>query len=169
MRAAATADFVAEQFRVPPTLEHERFRLRMLSAKDAEADYDAVMASQTRLRAGSPHGWPRKGFTLTENLRDLQRHEQEFRDRVAFAYTMTGPGGGPDEHRVLGCVYINPPADRRGACDAEVYMWVRDEFHPELTGTLFKAVDGWLKTAWPFSTVRYIRSEYYLPGNLPAS
>lgn len=152
---------IPDDFAVPAGLEHEQFRLRMLAAADAEADYDAVMASQARLRAGSPHGWPREGFTLEENLADLVRHEQEFHDRVAFAYTMVSP----DESRVLGCVYINPPETNDEASadphDAQAYLWVRDEYHPELTGSLFEAVQNWLARDWPFQSVRYIRTEYY--------
>lgn len=153
------ASFVPETFPVPTGLSHPDFRLRMLAAADAEADYDAVMASQARLRAGSPHGWPREGFTLAENLADLERHEQEFHDRVAFAYTMVRP----DESEVLGCVYINPPEPGDGH-DAQAYMWVRDEHHPALTGTLFAQVRDWLDRDWPFESVRYIRSEYYGAG-----
>ena len=102
------------------------------------------MASQARLRAGSPHGWPRQGFTLEENLQDLIRHEQEFHDRIAFAYTMVRP----DESEVLGCVYINPP-DPEDEQDARAYMWVRDEHHPDLTAILFDEVDAWLQRDWP--------------------
>ncbi len=154
----SSAGFVPEDFVVPAGLDHARFRLRMLAATDAQADYEAVMASQARLRAGSPHGWPREGFTLAENLDDLVRHEQEFHDRVAFAYTMVSP----DESAVLGCVYINPPtAADEDQHDAQAYMWVRDEHHPELTGTLFDAVSDWLSRDWPFRSVRYIRTEYY--------
>jgi hypothetical protein len=153
----ARTPLVAEDFQVPAGLVHPQFRLRMLARTDAEADYEAVMASQARLRAGSPHGWPRDGFTLAENLADLERHEQEFHDRIAFAYTVVNP----EDTRVLGCVYINPPADA-GDHDAEVYMWVRDEHHPMLTAKLYAAVDTWLMDAWPFESVRYIRTEYFL-------
>lgn len=163
--------FVASNFQVPATLEHERFLLRMLRADDAQADYEAVMASQARLRAGSPHGWPRQGFTLAENRADLERHEREFHNRVAFAYTVVSPHGA----RTLGCVYINPPgvasdtqpgsAESDGHPDALVYLWVRDEDHAELSGELFRTVDAWLDASWPFESVRYIRTEYYLNGD----
>ncbi len=162
--------FVAADFPVPASLEQAQFRLRMLSADDVEGDYQAVMASQARLRAGSPHGWPRPGFTLAENLQDLLRHEQEFRDRIAFAYTMVSP----DESVTLGCVYINPPGSTSDAqpdstepgkqADAFVYMWVRDEYQAALSGSLFEAVDTWLKERWPFKTVQYIRTGYYQNG-----
>ena len=132
----------------------------MLRASDARADYEAVMASADRLRAGSPHGWPRPGFTLEENLADLERHEAEFRDRQAFAYTVLAPDGSS----VLGCVYINPPEDPSpdGKPVADVYLWVRDEHHPALTRELYEAVAAWLRSSWPFVRVRWVRTEYYL-------
>lgn len=150
---------------MPAGLTHPDFTLRMLSVADARADYEAVMASAARLRAGSPHGWPRSGFTLAENVADLARHQQEFLDRAAFAYTVLAP----DASAVLGCVYINPARDLPADADptADVYLWVRDEHHPELTGKLFQAVQGWLESCWPFVRVRYIRREYYLDDTAP--
>ena len=144
---------VPVSFDVPQALEHPAFRLRMLQATDAQSDYEAVMESQARLRAGSPNGWPRPGFTLAENLADLTRHEAEFRSRIAFAYTMVSPSGD----RVLGCVYINPSQQ----ADADVYLWVRDDCAEQLTVPLFQAVDDWLKCCWPFSKINYIRTTYY--------
>lgn len=142
-------------FAVPGGLEHPQFHLRMLRGSDAEADYEAVMASQERLRAGSPHGWPRSGFTLEENRADLERHEAEFHAREAFAYTVLAPG----EARVLGCVYINPSA----VADADVHLWVRNEHADALTTALVAAVDGWLDERWPFERVNYVRTSYYQP------
>ena len=88
----------------------------MLSVDDVEKDYEAVMESQELLRSGGS-SWPREGFTLEENLADLKRHQQEFLNREAFAYTVVSI----DESRVLGCVYIDPA--RKSDTDAEVYMW----------------------------------------------
>ncbi len=146
---------VAQDFIVPDGLEHEPFRLRMLAASDVATDYEAVMASAERLRAGSENGWPRPGFTLAENLEDLERHEQEFHDRVAFAYTMLDPAG----QTVLGCVYFNPPTTQDA--DANVHLWVRDEHHPGLTRTLHAAVSRWLDSHWPFERINWVRSSYY--------
>jgi RimJ/RimL family protein N-acetyltransferase len=142
--------FVPPDFHVPPVLETERFRLRMLSVDDVEQDYEAVMESRERLRATSGGPWPWEGFTLEENLRDLERHQREFLNRQAFAYTVVAL----DESRVLGCVYINPP--RRTDADAEVYMWVRQsEYDRGLDPVLFQAVREWMAAAWPFADVAY--------------
>jgi len=141
--------FVPEGFEVPPSLETSRFRLRMLSVGDVEKDYEAVIESRDLLYAmGS--SWPREGFTIEENLADLERHQQEFLDRKAFAYTVVSL----DEDRVLGCVYINP-TETDGA-DAQVYLWVRQgEYDKGLDAVLFEAVREWMDSSWPFKAVIY--------------
>ena len=144
-----TPSFVPEDFEVPPILETDRFRLRMLSVDDVEKDYEAVMETQAYFHTqGST--WPREGFTLQENLADLEKHQQEFLDREAFAYTVVSL----DEERVLGCLYINP-TDQPGA-DARVHMWVRtSEYELGLDPILFQTVQEWLASTWPFSSVVY--------------
>jgi len=142
--------FVPSDFQVPAVLETERFRLRMLSVDDAEKDYEAVIESRELLHATFGGPWPREGFTLEENLRDLERHQREFLNREAFAYTVVSL----NESRVLGCAYINPP--RRTDADAEVHMWVRQsEYDRGLDEVLFQAVRDWMGSAWPFATVAY--------------
>jgi len=141
--------FVPPDFDVPPILETEKFRLRMLSVDDVEKDYEAVIESRELLRAGGG-SWPRDGFTLEENLADLEQHQQEFLERKAFAYTVVAL----DESRVLGCVYINPA--RKTDADAEVRMWVRQgEYEQGLDPVLFQTVKDWIASAWSFETVAY--------------
>lgn len=141
--------FVPENFAVPATLETDRFRLRMLSVDDVEKDYEAVIESRDLLHSmGSI--WPREGFTIEENLADLERHQQEFLDREAFAYTVVSL----DESRVLGCVYINPVES--DDADARVRMWVRQsEYDKGLDAVLFEAVKKWMDSSWPFRVVVY--------------
>ena len=142
--------FVPENFVVPAALETEHFRLRMLSVDDVEKDYEAVMETQARFHAMGLE-WPREGFTIEENLADLERHQQEFLDRKAFAYTVVSL----DERRVLGCLYINPPEENDDA-DAVIYMWVRQsEFDKGLDPVLFDTVRKWIAIHWPFSAVAY--------------
>ena len=142
--------FVPSDFYVPPVLETERFRLRMLSVQDVEKDYEAVIESRELLHSMYGGTWPREGFTLEENLEDLERHQEEFLKRKAFAYTVVSL----DESRVLGCVYINPA--RTADADAEVRLWVRQsEYDQGLDPILFQAVRDWIDSAWPFASVAY--------------
>lgn len=141
--------FVPADFKIPSVLETDRFRLRMLSVEDVEKDYDAVIESRALLRSKGG-SWPRDGFTIEENLADLERHQQEFLDRKAFAYTVVSL----DERRVLGCLYINP-TELEGA-DARVHMWARQSEHAfGLDPILFETVKKWMAEAWPFEVVVY--------------
>lgn len=140
---------VPDGFAVPATLEHPRFRLRMLSIHDLVRDYDAVMSSVDHLVATYSAiwggDWPR-GLTLEEDLIDLGWHQREFTLRTSFAYTVMTP----DESRCLGCVYINPT--RKTGHDASVTLWVRaDELASGLDDLLFATVKDWIAATWPFA------------------
>jgi len=142
--------FVPPDFVVPALLETEHFRLRMLSTADVDKDYNAVMSSANLLHALFGREWPRDGFTLEENLQDLTEHQQEFEQRIAFAYTVMSP----DETICLGCLYINPP--RGHPVDARVYMWVRQSAYDQgLDPILFRTVKDWIDTRWPFTNAIY--------------
>lgn len=138
-----------DDFEVPATLEHPRFRLRMLSIHDLEKDYEAVMSSVAHLQGVWRNNWP-EGLTLEQNLVDLGWHHKEFQRRTSFAYTVVEP----DESRVLGCVYIYPPSKR--GFDAEVYYWTRQsELANGLEEELGQALQTWFESEWPFESVAY--------------
>jgi len=142
--------FVPDDFEIPALLETDRFRLRMLSVDDVEKDYEAVIESRKLLHTMFGGPWPRLGFTLKENLADLKRHQREFLNREAFAYTVVSS----DETKVLGCVYINPP--ETNDLDAVVVMWVRQtEYDKGLDEILFNTVKDWITSDWPFKKVDY--------------
>ncbi len=142
--------FVPDDFEVPTSLETDCFRLRMLSVDDVEKDYEAVIESRELLHMMFGGPWPRSGFTLEENLADLERHQKEFFSRQAFAYTVVSL----DETRVLGCVYIDPPETTDS--DAVVVMWVRQtEYDKGLDEILFNTVRDWISSDWPFKKVDY--------------
>ena len=133
---------VPEGFAVPARLEHERFRLRMLSVDDVVKDFDAICDRVDW------QGEPRSPFveTVRENLVDLGWHEKEFQIRRSFAYTMVAP----DESQVLGCVYIDPSDTH----DARVWMWVRrSAWEDGLDPVLESAVRDWIARDWPFEAV----------------
>src|SRR5437899_168251 len=60
--------------RVPEVLQTDEFLVRPLRATDVQLDYDAVISSRAELLLGSGGTWPREGFTIEENLADLQQH-----------------------------------------------------------------------------------------------
>ena len=134
--------FVPEDFAVPAGLEHERFRLRMLSVDDVVKDFDALCERVNR------DGEPQRRFveTVRENLVDLGWHEKEFLTRRSFAYTMVAP----DESKVLGCVYVDP-SDTHAA---RVWMWVRrSAWEDGLDPVLEATVRDWVAREWPFESI----------------
>ena len=106
-------ELVPDGFDVPEGLEHERFRLRMLTVDDVVKDFDAICDRVDHEGAAQPPFVP----TIRENLVDLGWHQKEFMLRRSFAYTVVEP----DESRVIGCVYLNPSDTH----DVRVKLWVR--------------------------------------------
>jgi hypothetical protein len=106
-------ELVPDDFEVPAGLEHERFRLRMLTVDDVVKDFDAI-CDRVDHRGNVE---PPFVETVAENLVDLGWHQKEFELRRSFAFTIVAP----DESRVLGCAYVNPSETH----DARVRMWVR--------------------------------------------
>jgi RimJ/RimL family protein N-acetyltransferase len=151
-KSLSTNQSVPDDFEIPALLETDRFRLRMLSVNDVEKDYEAVIESRELLHNMFGGPWPRPGFTLEENLADLERHQQEFLDRKAFTYTAVSL----DETKVLGCLYINPCPPGVTGPDATVHLWVRQtEYDKGLDKILFQTVRDWISSDWPFKKVVY--------------
>jgi hypothetical protein len=149
--------FVPDDFDVPRSLAGEGFRLEPLGPEHNENDYRAWTSSISHIRATpgfQGRSWPVPDMTLAENLGDLERHAADFAGRSGFTYTVRAAGS--DE--VIGCVYIYPDAsdssDASDASVADVRSWVSAD-HAALDVVLYEAVSEWLRSAWPFTTVRY--------------
>jgi hypothetical protein len=135
-------ELVPNGFEIPTVLEHDRFRLRMLSVDDVVKDFDAICDRVDR------EGRPQLPFvpTVALNLVDLGWHQKEFELRRSFAYTVVAP----DEAQVLGCVYIEPSETH----DARVWLWVRRSGWDDGLDPLLEAVvREWLEHEWPFETI----------------
>ena len=137
--------FVPKEYVVPTELIAEQFQLRILTPKVGVLDYEAVMSSKIRLRNifASSTEWPRDNLSLEDNINDLTRHQKEFENREAFAYTVLDLSG----KKCLGCVYIEP--SNKSVYDCEVYLWVRDS-HIKLDSDLLTTIKSWIKNSWPF-------------------
>jgi hypothetical protein len=155
--------FVPDGFTVPDGLTAGEFRLVPLGPQHNESDYAAWTASIDHIRATPGFGgrsWPHE-MTLDDNLRDLERHAQDFAGRRGFTYTVlgTGTGTGTGAADVIGCVYIYPPSGqspgRTGSRHAvAVSSWVRAD-HAALDPVLHDAVLAWLQRDWPFDSIDY--------------
>jgi hypothetical protein len=155
--------FYPDNAHVPEALRTEEFLVRPLRATDVTLDYNAVISSRAELLLGSGGTWPREEFTLEENLADLERHEQEHRDRVAFTYTVMNQA----ETECLGCIYIGPLARLLGhniesseylsESTAYVSFWVRQSrLADHLDRRLLRALISWFQNDWSFLHVLFI-------------
>ena len=150
--------FVPVDFAVPEGLTAGELRLEPLGPQHNAADYAAWTASIGHIQATpgfAGTGWPHE-MSLAENLRDLERHAQDFAERRGFTYTVLGTGTG----EVIGCVYIYPPRGESqggtsaGDQDAAVSSWVRVD-RAELDPVLYDTVRAWLERDWPFRSIQY--------------
>jgi hypothetical protein len=150
--------FVPADFAVPGGLVTDHgFRLAPLGPQHNEADYTAWTGSIDHIRSTpgfAGHSWPHP-MSRQDNLRDLERHAQDFAERRGFTYTVLGDGS--DE--VIGCVYIYPlkgqgPGGTDGARGASVRSWVRAD-RAQLDRALYDAVLAWLRRDWPFNSIDY--------------
>jgi RimJ/RimL family protein N-acetyltransferase len=142
--------FVPSGFIVPLALTTEQFRLEPLGPQYNDSDYEAWSSSveHIRMTPGWETGsWP-DDRSVADNLRDLQRHADDFKNRRGFTYTVLDPATGG----VIGCVYIYP--DDSEEHDAHVRSWVRAS-RPELDVPLWRAVTDWLADEWLFERVAY--------------
>jgi RimJ/RimL family protein N-acetyltransferase len=142
--------FVPPGFVVPLGLATEQLRLEPLGPQHNDPDYDAWSSSREHIH--ETPGWETSRWpddrSLADNLRDLERHAEDFEHRRGFTYTVLDPEDGD----VIGCVYIYP--DKNEQHDADVHSWVRAS-RAELDVPLWQAVTNWLADDWPFERVAY--------------
>jgi hypothetical protein len=145
-----SSNFIDEAFVVPTSLDTEHFHFRILEDSIAALDFEAVMSSQKRLQGifGLGSLWPKVTMTLAENIESLKMHQQEFRSRKAFAYSVFNN----NKTKCLGSVYIDPSQSPDYDCD--VYFWIRDD-SVALENALYEVVLDWLSSDWPFLNIAF--------------
>lgn len=147
---------------VPTGLQHERFVATPLTAATAALDYASYMASPDVIRVHSDGRWPVEGFTLSDDLELIAKHEDDHKNRRAFTFVLLAPSGT----EALGCMYLKPLREyllRAGAdrqlvdqtplASAMVTFWLRqDQQDTGLAGVVVEAVNNWILNEWPLST-----------------
>lgn len=161
--------FYPDNLPVPAGLQTADFLLRPLRTTDVVLDYAAVMESKELLRQWSGSNWPADDFTVADNLKDLELHENEHLQRQAFTFTVLHSSGTP----CLGCVYINPlrqllesghadPAELVMVSEREAVtrFWVRPAGLAEgLDERLLAALISWLSRDWAFPGLLFRTNE----------
>ena len=162
--------FAPSERPIPEELRTDEFALRPLRTTDVDLDFAAVVESRASLRALFGGSWPREGFTVEENLQDLEIHEREHVERKAFTFTVVNP----EETECLGCIYVTPLAfelEHAGADeavisggaddDAAVFFWVRSSRVADgLEERVLRSVAGWLRESWPLGRVLFGANEH---------
>lgn len=131
--------------------------LRPLRAVDLELDLPAVRGSRDSLwaRFGPAWGWPPADLSAEDDLRDLERQEQETTDHVSFSYGVLGEA----EEALVGCVYLDPPRGgrRSDGPDVDVSWWIVDPLRgSDLDAELPGSLQDWLAGDWPFARPRLV-------------
>ncbi len=154
--------FYPEPLPIPKLLKTAVFTLKPLTPTHVHLDYAALMSNIELLRLWGGHNWPHVNFTLANNLQDLEWHDQEHRERIAFTYTVLSP----NEDKCLGCVYINSLTkvlpDNEAVLAALppqtpiVRFWViQSQLDNKLDLQLLDSLIAWFKSEWDFSRVLY--------------
>lgn len=160
--------FFLRKQEVPGLLETEEFALVPLTTAHATIDYEAVMGSRSMLRLWSGGPWPRDDFTLAENLVDLQYHQREHQERVAFTYTVLTPR----QDICLGCLYMRPLAELADTnpgslddCQPGTIMarfWMRTSLVAQgLDRRLLTALRTWFASAWSLPQIYFHTREVH--------
>jgi hypothetical protein len=151
-----------ETAQIPSGLRHERFVATPLTAVTAALDYASYMASPEVIRVHSDGRWPIEGFTLSDDLELVAKHQADHENRRAFTFVLLAPSLS----EALGCLYVNPLRDylQRAEADAQlldavppasamVTFWLRqDQQETGLADVVVEAVNDWLLTEWPLAT-----------------
>ena len=146
-QAGHVPSFVPPDFVVPVVYENPPFRLVPIGPEHNDRDYDAWTSSVDHIRRTpgfAEYSWPRE-MTNEQNLSDVMRHADEFRQRTAFMYTVIV------DNEIVGCVHIYPSGS---VGHANVLSWVRQD-RASLDEELYDGVDRWLHDYWPFSAITY--------------
>jgi hypothetical protein len=115
--------FVPPDFKVPETVDTERFHLHPLRLQDALEDYRAIMddyPDHVRNFRKDPDLSREHIYSIYMNMRELGWHEVEFLRRSSFTYVIRGKD--PKQPSYRGCIYVYPCA--KVDYDVEIYLWV---------------------------------------------
>jgi RimJ/RimL family protein N-acetyltransferase len=160
---------------LPTDLRHERFVAVPLTRATAALDYACYMASADVIRTHSDGRWPVEGFTFSDDLSLVAMHEDDHKNRRAFAFVLLTPS----ETEALGCLYLNPlreylvraeaprhVVDATPLDSAMVTFWLhQDQQDTGLAEVMVDAVNDWILGEWSLSEYlfRVLRRVVFLP------
>jgi RimJ/RimL family protein N-acetyltransferase len=146
---------------VPSGLKHPQFVATPLTTDVAALDYAAYMASPEVVQVHSDGRWPVDGFTLSDDLKLVTKHQADHESHRAFTFVLLAPSLS----EALGCLYLNPlreylsrvQADQQvidafPPASAMVTFWLRqDQQDTGLAVAVVEATNDWLLNDWPLA------------------
>jgi len=142
---------VPNNFEVPEQVEHDQFRLRPLTTKDAITDYLVLINDYKNMAdtfSPDPDYSEELSFDLETDIKHVVWHEFEFYiRRSSFVYIIEKNESRRFNYR--GCFYIFPAVIQNA--DAEIYIWVSQvDQHDNLDEQVYHFAQKWIKEVWPF-------------------
>jgi len=139
-----------DNFNPPKKFEHSDFDLEVLSPLHNKMDFEAWNSSIEDLKGifGPRNNWPEEVSSLEKNLKDLNNHLKEFKEKEAFTYTILNP----QKDLCIGCLYIRPTNSKQHDC--RVDFWFRNS-HKNLEPNFYSWLNNWLVTDWGFENIAY--------------
>jgi hypothetical protein len=145
----------------PTELTYEDVRAIALTREQLHDDVTGINASLDLIRQTRGGMWPTEAVTLDFNYVDLVWHECEFREGDSFTYALYEDG----DH-YLGCCYLYPLGRRAPLTedlvrfDVDVSWWVTpDAYERGYYAKVYRALQKWVSTAFPFPNVHYSNAE----------
>jgi RimJ/RimL family protein N-acetyltransferase len=152
---------VPEGWSAPTELRYDDIRAQALTREHLSDDVRGINASLDLIRRTRGGSWPTEAVTEDFNYVDLVWHECEFREGESFTYAVYDADG-----RYLGCCYLYPMGRRTPLTaallehDVDVSWWVTpDAYGKGLYAALYRALQHWISTAFPFSKPYYSNAE----------
>ncbi|SUX54295.1 hypothetical protein [Chromobacterium vaccinii] len=157
--------FIPLDFTPPHRASFGDFKMDVLGPDYAKLDHQAVQTSANVIRNvfGPDNHWPPADINFEENLADLHRHFDEFKQRQAFAYCLLSP----DEKRYLGCFYLKPIKSRqendwrKQRFQAQAFLWLSADDNPLRKDKAIATLQSWLAQDWPLNAIAW-------PGREPS-
>ncbi len=134
---------LSPEFTAPTLLARENYLLEVLAPKHNARDYEAWTSSRESLKGifGPRNDWPGEVSGLDHNLKDLENHLREFKEKEAYTYSILTL----DEKKCIGCLYIRPTSIIEFS--ARVDFWFRDD-SKKYEDEFYIWLQEWLKTYW---------------------
>lgn len=150
---------------IPTGFDGNGYVVREMRLEHAPGHYEAVSKSLDNLRTWSGGTWPPEGFSLEDDMKELEDYQRWHDGMANFSYVILSP----EEDECFGAIHINSlmkelsigHGDEDDLTTVTRYegvcrFWVRSDLIAEdLDRLLLNALVDWFKIDWQFTRVLY--------------